>query len=45
MPLSQVKTPQAVDLGRQVQVIQLALDFIEVEGADIGGQARSSQRR
>jgi hypothetical protein len=28
-----------------VQVIQFALDFVEVEGADIGRQARSSHRR
>jgi hypothetical protein len=39
MSLLQVSTPQAVDLGGQVQVIQLALDFIEVEGAYIGRPA------
>ena len=42
MALLQVSTPQAVDIGRQVQVIQLALDFSEVEGADIGRPVRSS---
>jgi hypothetical protein len=42
MALLQVSTPQTVDLGRQVQVIQLALDFVEVEGVDIGRPARSS---
>ncbi len=33
--LLQVSTPQVVDMGRQIEGVQLAADFIEIQAADI----------